>query len=51
MMRLVFAKGGLLELNMWKRWPFVSECDLKMASDVTQCIVKASADAPHWQII
>jgi hypothetical protein len=51
MTRLVFAKGRLLEFNMWNRRLFMSASDLEMVSYTTRRIAKALAEAPHWQII
>jgi len=36
---------------MWNRWPFMSASDLEIVSCATRRIVKALAEAPHWQII
>ena len=51
MTRLVFATGRLLELHMINRWPIMSASDLEMVSYAMRHIAKASAEAPHWQII
>ena len=48
---LVFAIGRLLELYMWNRPPFMSASDLETISYATRRIAKASAEAPHWQIM
>jgi hypothetical protein len=49
--RLVFAMGRLLELYMWNRRPFMSASDLETVSCATRRVVKALAEAPHWQTI
>jgi hypothetical protein len=36
---------------MWNRWPFMSASDLETVSYATRRILKALAEAPHWQII
>jgi hypothetical protein len=51
MTRLVFATGGLLEIYMWNRRPFMSTIDLETVWYATRRIVKAFAEAPYWQII
>jgi len=51
MMRPLFAMGRLLDLYMWNRRPFISASDLEMVSYATRHVVKALAEAPHWQII
>jgi len=51
MTRLVFAKGRLLELYTRNRWPFMRASNLEMVSYATRRAAKASAEAPHWQII
>jgi len=40
-----------MEHYTWNRWPFMSASDLEIVSCATQRIVKALAEAPHWQII
>jgi hypothetical protein len=47
----VFATGSLIGLYMWNRRPFMSASDMEKVSDSTRHIVKALAEAPHWQII
>jgi len=51
MMRLVFATGRLLELNIWNRRPFMSASNLETVSYGTRSVSKALAEAPHWHII
>jgi len=51
MTHLVFPTGRLLELHMWNRWPFMSASDLEIVSYAMRRVVKAIAEAPHWQII
>jgi len=51
MVLFIFATGRLLEVFIWNRWPFMSATDLEMVSYATECIAKALAEAPHWQII
>ena len=36
---------------MWNRWPFMSASDLEIVSYAMRRVVKAIAEAPHWQII
>jgi len=48
---LVFATGRLLEIYMWNRRPFMRASDLETVSYATRRVVKALAEAPHWQII
>ena len=50
-MRLVFTTGRLLELYMWNRRPFMSASDLQSVKYATRRVLKALAEAPHWQII
>jgi hypothetical protein len=50
-MHVVFATGRLLELHIWKRWPFNGASPLEMISYATRHVVKAVAEARHWQII
>jgi len=45
---LVFATGGLLELYMWNRWPFMSAKNLETVSNTTQHIANALGEAPLW---
>ena len=45
------CNGRLLELYMWNWLLFLSACDLETVSYVTRRIWKASAQAPHWQIL
>jgi hypothetical protein len=49
--RRLFASGRLLELYMWKGWPFMSASDLQMGSYATQHLGKELAETPQWQII
>jgi hypothetical protein len=51
MTRLVFAMGRLLEPYMLYRRPFMSASNLETVSYATRRLAKASAAAPHWQII
>jgi hypothetical protein len=51
MMCHVFTTGRLLEPYILNRQPLMSASDLKPVSYATQCISKALAVAPHWQII
>jgi len=51
MMRPVFATGRLLEHYMWNRSPFMSTSDMETVSYTTRRVLKALAEAPHWQII
>jgi hypothetical protein len=51
MTHLLFAKGRLLELNIWNRRPFMSASDMETASYATRRIAKALDEAPYWQII
>jgi len=51
MTRLVFSTGRYFELYMLNRRLLMSARDLEMASYATQRVVKAFAEAPHWQII
>jgi hypothetical protein len=48
---LVFATGRLLELDMWKRGPFMSASDLETVSYATRRVSEALAEGPLWQII
>jgi len=50
-MRLVFEIGRLLELYKLIRPPFMRASNLETVSYATQRILKALAEAPHWQII
>ena len=36
---------------MWNRWPLMSASDLEIVSCAMRRVVKAIAEAPHWQII
>jgi hypothetical protein len=51
MTRLVLAMCRLMELFTWNRRPFMSASVLEMVDYTMQCVVKALAEAPHWQII
>ena len=51
MTHLVFAMGRILPLYMQNRQPFLSATDLEMVCYAMQCVAKALAEAPHWQII
>ena len=51
MMRYMFAMGRVLELYMWKRWPFLSASTLDTVSHAMRQVSKAFAKAPHRQII
>jgi len=51
MTRVVFVTGRLLELYMWSRRLFMSASNLEMVCYAMQCIAKALAEGPHWQII
>jgi len=51
MTRVVFTTGSLLKLYMWNRLPCMSASDLEMVSYAMQWVVKALAEAPHWQIL
>jgi hypothetical protein len=51
MTRLVFAMGRHLELYMWNRELFMSASDWEMVGYATRHVVKALAEAPHWQLI
>jgi len=51
MTRLVFGMGRLLKLYILNRWPFMSASHLEMVSYATRCVLKAFAEATHWQII
>jgi len=51
MTHVVFATGRLMELYMCNRRRFMSASDLGRVSYAMQCVAKALAEAPHWQII
>jgi len=51
MTSLVFVKGRILELYMWKRVLFISACDLERVSCATRRVAKSLAEDPHWYII
>jgi len=51
MTRLVFAMGRLVELYMWNRWPFMSASDLETVSYAMRRVLKALAEALHWEIM
>jgi hypothetical protein len=42
--------GSVLGLYMRNGCPFMCASDLEMLGYATQCVVKALAEAPHWQI-
>ena len=51
MMSLVIATVRVLELNMGNQWLFMNASDTEMVSYATWGVVKALAEALHWQII
>jgi len=51
MTRLAFAAGRLMELYMWNRWLCMEAHNVDMVCYAMRRIVKALAEAPHWQII